>query len=107
MVDLDNIHAFYVSPEWRKLRKEILAADKFECQICKASGRYTRADRVHHVNHVDKHPEMALQMAYTDDRGNTQRNLISVCRYCHETVCHPERMRQTPKKQPITRERWE
>ncbi len=95
---------FYLSKEWRHLRQEVLSADKYECQHCKAKGKYTRATHVHHVNHLDKHPELALEKYYTDSSGNTKRNLISVCKDCHETVCHPERL--THSKPPLNEERW-
>ena len=34
---------FYVSGEWRKLRKKVLAKHKYECQECKHRGKYTKA----------------------------------------------------------------
>lgn len=94
-----QIHKFYVSSEWRRLRKEVLADDKNECVICKSKGKYTRANHVHHVNYVRKHPELALSETYVDGNGNVKRNLISVCHECHETVCHPERLYK-PKPEP-------
>lgn len=96
---------FYESKEWRRLRKEVLQEDKHECQIHKANGQYARANHVHHVNHLDRHPELALEKYYIDENGKRQRNLISVCKDCHETVCHPERLRWN-KKEPLTEERW-
>jgi len=91
---------------WRRLRKEVLASDKYECQHCKAKGLHTRANTVHHVNHVRVKPEWALNKMYVDDKGNAKRNLISVCHDCHENVCHPERLRWKKKKKPLTVERW-
>ena len=52
-------------------------------------------------------PKLALDIWYTDADGNRQRNLISVCKDCHETVCHPERMRRCKSAPPLTRERWD
>jgi len=102
-----NLHAFYVSPEWRRLRREVLAEDKGECQICKAKGRYKPASHVHHVNYLRKHPELALSKTYRDDDGILKRNLISVCKECHETVCHPARLPyHGTKPKPLTEERW-
>lgn len=86
----DEAQRFYESKEWRRLRKIVLKMDKYECQECKTVGRYTKATTVHHVNHLRNKPDMALNIF--DELGN--RNLISVCRECHETVCHPERMRE-------------
>ena len=94
---------FYDKPEWRKLRKEVLSADKYECQECKRKGKYKRATHVHHVNHLDKHPELALEKHYKDDNGSVKRNLISLCRDCHEEV-HGYRLKDKP--EPLTPERW-
>ena len=97
--------AFYVSKEWRRLRKQVLQQDKYECQICKAKGFHTKANHVHHVNYLRLHPELALETHYTDDQGEVKRNLISVCKNCHETVCHPERLSWNV-KEPLNIERW-
>ena len=96
--------SFYESKEWRALRKEVLKADKYECQVCKAKGKYERATIVHHVKHLDEHPELALERYYMDEHGKKQRQLISVSKDCHENECHPERLRHT--KKPLTKERW-
>lgn len=95
---------FYLKKEWRRLRRKILDDDKNECYYHKQRGSYARATFVHHVNHLDKHPELALSKHYKDTAGNEKRNLLSVCKECHETVCHPERLRHT--KEPLTEERW-
>lgn len=102
----NNTHDFYIRPAWRALRKEVLAEQRHECQECKARGFYKRANHVHHVNHVRKHPELALSKWYMDDNGLLRRNLIAVCKECHETVCHPERLRWN-KKEQLTEERWD
>lgn len=86
-------NSFYLSKEWQKVRLKVLASDKCECQCCKEHGRYRRATTVHHVKHLDKHPELALSKYYTDADRVIHKNLISVCKECHETVCHPERLR--------------
>jgi len=93
---------FYVSKEWRKLRKEVLQEDKGECQQCKARGKYSKANTVHHVNHLKEHPRLALEKFYQDDEGNKKRNLISLCHGCHEEV---HGYRQKPKEYLIE-ERW-
>lgn len=102
----DNVHAFYTCWAWLKLRAEVLAEDKNECQLCKKRGRYTRAKIVHHNKHVREYPELALSKVYIDEEGNEQRQLISVCNDCHERE-HPERFQKNEnKKQPLTIERW-
>ena len=95
---------FYWSSPWRNIRSEILNLDKNECQICKKKGGYSRAVIVHHVKHRKDFPELELEKYYIDENGKEQRNLISVCQSCHETVCHPERL--TKFKTPTVPERW-
>lgn len=95
---------FYKSYEWRLRRKDVLALDKWECQMCKARGKYSKAVVVHHVKHLKDRPDLAMQI-YDGD----QRQLISLCRSCHEE-CHPERLkykqyRRKAKPHPID-ERW-
>ena len=86
---------------------EILQRDHFECVCCRARGRYTHAVIVHHVRHLEDAPELALSDTYTDGRGAVQRQLISVCRDCHENVCHPERLKRYESAEPVTSERWD
>ena len=93
----------YESKEWRRLRKLVLAEDKGECQYCKAKGKYTKANTVHHVNYLKLHPELALEKYYKDDDGVTKRNLISLCHNCHE---HIHEWVQKEKEEPLTIERW-
>jgi len=93
---------FYLSKEWQRLRREVLSSDKYECQYCKAKGFYRMANTVHHVNHLDKHPELALSTHYVDDDGKAQRQLVSTCHDCHERE-HGYRVKP---KHPLTVERW-
>lgn len=108
LVKAGDVHPFYVTGEWRRLSAEVLRQDKGECQLCKARGRYRRADLVHHVNHVRRRPELALDMWYADQDGAKRKNLVSVCRECHETICHPERMRRGNRQSGYRNaERWD
>jgi len=103
LIDDDNIHAFYVSKYWLRLRKEVLEEYKHECQQCKARGYYTRATHVHHVQHVTSHPRLALSKYYVF-RGKTYRNLIPLCHRCHEEI---HNYRQKEKEKGFwTEERW-
>lgn len=99
-----NMHRFYTWSRWLRLRDEVLADDKHECQYCKARGQYKRAALVHHVNHVRKHPELALSRYYIDDEGQRKRQLISCCDACHGEQ-HPERIK-IKRREPLTVERW-
>ena len=93
----------YESKQWRRLRVEILIADKYECLHCKAKGIYTKANTVHHVNYLKLHPELALEKYYENDDGAVKRNLISLCHDCHEKI---HQWVQKEKVEPLTIERW-
>lgn len=102
LLNADNEHAFYSWPEWRRLRREVLKLDNFECQECKRRGVYSQAVIVHHVRHLRDAPELALSV-YDGER----RQLEAVCKSCHEAL-HPESQRQyAPGAPPLTAERWD
>jgi 5-methylcytosine-specific restriction enzyme A len=102
LIAASNLHEFYTSGLWLKLREEVLSEFKYECQHCKARGFYKRADTVHHVQYVKKHPGLALSKFY-EYAGKTYRNLIPLCHDCHEKA-HEYRQKDKPK--PLTEERW-
>lgn len=99
-------HEFYLWPEWRNeangVRIQVLRLDRFECQVCKRKGRYSKATIVHHIKHVKTHPELALSIY-----NGRERQLESVCFDCHEEY-HPERLpKATTPAEPLTPERWD
>lgn len=95
---------FYSWGEWKALRPDVLRLDNRECQRCKQRGRYRRAHIVHHVKHLRKRPDLALSIWDTD---TGERQLISVCKQCHEEL-HPESQRQYRRfYAPVTVERWD
>jgi len=98
-------HEYYASGEWKRLTAQVRAYDHNECQYCKAAGRYSRGDIVHHVKHLKDRPELA-NMMYDPTTG--ERQLITICKRCHEKE-HPEALQQKvkDKSSPITEERWE
>lgn len=102
----NQLVAFYLCRPWKRLRAAVLASDKYECQICKGKGKYTRADHVHHVRFVRDIPDLAMSKHYIDEAGVQRRQLISVCKLCHETECHPNRGGEPPPA-PLTAERWD
>ena len=95
---------FYTDREWRKLREKVLHDQRYECQYCKARGKYTRARYVHHVNHLKDHPELAYNTEYIDKNGEVQKNLVACCFNCHEAQ-HPERFKHE-RKGFHNEERW-
>lgn len=97
-------YKFYSWPKWRSLRAEVLRLDHYECQHCKAAGRYSRGYIVHHVKHLRERPDLALSVV---DPDTGQRQLETLCKHCHELE-HPESQRQfQPQAPPITAERWD
>lgn len=70
----------YKSKRWKRKRLAILKRDKYICQECKKYGKIKEAVTVHHIKHVDTHPELA----YIDN------NLESLCQGCHNKK-HPEK----------------
>lgn len=103
-ISADNVDSFYHWKDWEQLRTEVLRMDNHECQICKRKGRYRRADIVHHVKHLKDRPDLALSIW-----DGEERQLVSVCRQCHEDL-HPERTvryRYGKTVKPITEERWD
>ena len=97
-------YRFYSWSCWLHTRAEVLKLDHYECQRCKAKGRYSRAVLVHHVKHLKDRPDLALSI-YDEDTG--ERQLVSLCFECHRAE-HPEMQHAHPSKPRFsTRERWD
>lgn len=93
---------FYSWPEWRRTRADVLKMDNYECQCCKDKHKYRKAKIVHHVKHLKDRPDLALSIWDGD-----VRQLVSVCKDCHEQL-HPESQKQFKNiRFPITQERWD
>ena len=107
LVSDGDVHAFYVSREWKDKRIEILNRDHYECQRCK--GNYVveskpikrikikRAKYVHHIIPMKDCFELALD----DD------NLVSLCFECHEIVEGRDgTWKKFKHKKKLTKEMW-
>lgn len=70
----------YSSARWKKFRQKVLRRDGYMCRRCRRYGRRREATEVHHIKHVDEHPELAY------DPGN----VVSLCHACHNAQ-HPEK----------------
>lgn len=105
LIDRGEEQAFYVSYGWQQLADKVRRYDKRECQLCKEQGRYRRGVIVHHVKHLRDRPDLAYSLFDPDTHA---RQLITVCKQCHEKL-HPEAL--TPvfaaKKRFETEERWD
>lgn len=96
---------FYSWRIWRDhIKPEVFRLDKTLCQKCKTRGKVKRATVAHHVKHLRDAPELAASI-FDPDTG--ERQIISLCKSCHEEE-HPEALRP-PKEpaQPLTAERWD
>lgn len=71
---------FYRSGRWKRKRKMILRRDGYQCQDCKRYGRQRPASVVHHIEHLEERPDLALD----------SKNLVSLCESCHNKR-HPEK----------------
>lgn len=100
LIEKDELWRFYKSKEFRHLAADILKEDHKECCIC---GK-PNATTVHHNQFVRKHPELALSRYYYYN-GKKYRNLISVCKTCHNKL-HPEKLKRNKIKKCITEERF-
>lgn len=91
-----KLDRFYKSKDWMKVREDVLIRDNNECQMCKAQGRVSLAQCVHHKKHLKDYPMLALDI----------NNLQSLCNACHNSI-HPEKQfKQRIKPRINIEERW-
>ena len=107
----NKAYKIYKDKNYKKLRARVLKDLHNECQRCKANGKVTRAVLVHHVREVKKYPELAYKEFFIDEDGNEKRNLLPLCKQCHEEVhgrygYRPNQIKKNQKKEPVTPERW-
>ena len=112
LIDKDELWRFYKSKEWIALKTKVLKENHYECAECRKHGVITRNDddrllsTVHHVCHVRDHPELALSEWYKDySTGKLERNLIPVCKACHNKL-HPEKIKRSSQEKFMNEERW-
>lgn len=92
-----NLHSFYTSREWKRLRREVLKHQRRRCWDCahKAPAVNKRGVTVHHVKPLRERPDLAL--SEYDEAGNI--NLVCLCASCHWDRHHK-------RAAPATPERW-
>ena len=97
-------HRFYLTAWWKAKCREVRRLDRNECQICKVvHKRFRRGTIVHHVKHLKNRPDLALSI-HDPDTG--ERQLILVCKHCHEEQ-HPEALHKKTALKFVTMERWD
>lgn len=86
---------FYHSKVWNQVRKNIWLKQNLLCAICNKPvyvdgisdylpKEYRRTGIVHHIEHLDN------INVYDDNITLNENNLIGVCKWCHEHICHNE-----------------
>ena len=71
--DIEERKAFYSSPEWKLIRRQVIQEEGRTCGVC---GRHIRVERdltIDHKNPRSKHPTLSLERS----------NLRVVCRGCN------------------------
>lgn len=101
LIKQDKVYLFYLSKEWKKLKKEVLKEQHNECQECLKKGILSKARTVHHINEVKKRPNLALSKIYLDDKGIERMQLEAICEECHNKIHN-----RFTKKPPLTEEWW-
>lgn len=71
-----RLYEFYNSKTWRRIAHKVIRAAHYECQLCKAEHKLSRATVAHHVKHLREFPELAYD----------ERNLMPLCHDCHDKV---------------------
>lgn len=102
LIQENKLYQFYKSKEWIELREKILRQNHYECEWCREKGKIRKAEEVHHVQYVRKHPESALDEYYTFN-GVQRKNLLALCHDCHDKA--HGRMGHQERKQ-FNEERW-
>ena len=102
-----DVHAFYVTKEWKEKRQEVLLRDNYICQRCLGKWnqqgidpvkkiKLSSAKIVHHIKPMKDYFNKALD----------NDNLISLCFECHEKVEGRTNNKFKIKKEPLTIEQW-
>ena len=95
----DRLYRFYKSKQMLELRKYVIRKHRTNCIRCRAYGKLTITNVVHHIIHVKDNPSLALM----------ENNLVPLCHSCHNVV-HPEKQEHFEKylnKPRFNDERWE
>lgn len=102
LIQEGKLYQFYKSKVWIKKKTEVLEKFHNECVWCKERGKISKAEEVHHIQFVKKHPELALDEFYTY-KGKTYRNLVPLCHDCHDRAHNRMKYKKT---QQFNEERW-
>ncbi len=100
LIQEGNKKKFYDDTYWKKLSKEILERDRYECQECKKEGKLTikqqgRKLDIHHIKELETNPELAY----------VKSNLETVCIH-HHNILDNKQFNVKRKEKFINEERW-
>lgn len=111
LISIDRLDKFYHSKYFKRVKREVLREQHYECQLCKEKGKLTivkenikRSGVIHHIKYVRDYPGLALSKYYIDEQGKKQRQLIVLCNECHEIV--HERCCIGTRQEQLNEERW-
>lgn len=85
----NRLEEFYSCSTWKKIREQKKRLEHYECERCRAKGRYAKGEVVHHKKYLRNAPELALTIS----------NLEVLCEKCHYEEHHK-------RAEPLTPERW-
>lgn len=110
LIEREKLALFYNDRYWRKLAHSIMKEQHYECQLCKAAGRYSKARIVHHVNYLRKRPDLAYSRTYVDVDGHEKPQLIALCFDCHEKIhergAYKNNFSKNSAKKFVNEEKW-
>ena len=72
--------SFYYSPEWRAIRRQVLARDRYRCAVCGCVVSAPGAARVDHIIPRRERPDLAMVLgnlrtlcALHDNQGHSEK----------------------------------
>lgn len=91
LIEQGDLSPFYNTKEWARLREYKRQLEHYECERCRAKGKYRRGKNVHHKKYLRLYPELALTLS----------NLENLCDECHYEEHHKK-----DNEDSIIPERW-
>jgi hypothetical protein len=90
-----SYEAYIASDRWKSLREKQLEIDGYRCKTCGEDGSEYRLE-VHHI--YGGPPDFGYPMPLGEEKPG--KDLITLCRYCHEAITNGARDRRAGKKLP-------
>lgn len=71
-------YRFYLTADWQRVRDKKRTMEHDECERCRAVGKYSPCEVVHHKKYLKARPDLALDI----------NNLECLCKDCHYKEHH-------------------